>query len=166
MIEIHTGRISQFMNSFARPIQKQSQSAEEDLLNMAEEDPGKLSNRWEKLSQNQDYETIINETEGRNDTLAIAYRTLAIFESGKHPILLFEAMRHMKGLLQKRLPNNLNSRLVKSLGDPEVPGPTAEENLAAYKEIINDLGIATQPNSLKKLRELEKMADEEAKAPR
>lgn len=164
----HTGRLSGFLKTrwndkAAAP--KIVWSA--DLLT-PEEDPKKIFDRWEALSQENDYETIITETEGRRGTIARAYRTLAIFESGKHPHLLVEAMRNMNILMRpptlKKLPARLAKRLLRGLGDPEAPGPTAKENLEAYREIINKLRIATEPRSLKKLQELEEMAAEEAAA--
>jgi hypothetical protein len=127
-----------------------------------EEDAGDLLKRWEALSQKNDWQTILDETENRPDHVAMAYRTLAILESGEHPNLLLEAMTNLNKLIRvHNLPNKLGTRLVRALGDPEAPGPTARENLEAYRDIINSLGIATQPSSLKKLRELEKLAAEE-----
>ncbi len=112
--------------------------------------------------QKQAYDTLISETEGRKDSIAKAYRTITILESGKHSGLLVEAMGNMKDLVSARdIPASLSTRLVRSLGDPEAPGPTAQENLEAYKDIINSLHIATQASSLKKLAELEALAAEE-----
>lgn len=160
LIEWHTGQVSRFMDSFrGLPVISRDEDA---LLAKAEVDPADEITRWEKLLQKQAYDSLISETEGRKDPIAKAYRTIAILESGKHSWLLVEAMRNMKDLVRARgIPPNLSTRLVRSLGDPEAPGPTAQENLDAYKDIINSLRIATQPSSLKKLAELEALAAEE-----
>ena len=162
LVEWHTGQVSRFIHSFRGP---PAISRDADALpGNAEIDPADETTRWEALSRKEKWQTIIDETENRKDNVAVAYRTLAILESGKS-ILLLEAMQNLKDLLKVRdLPNNLSTRLVRGLGDPEAPGPTARENLEAYKEIINSLRIATQPASLKKLRELEALAAEEAAA--
>lgn len=162
LVEWHTGQVSRFIDSFrgTPPISRDADA----LPGNAEIDPADEIARWEALSRKEKWQTIIDETENRKDNVAVAYRTLAILESGKS-ILLLEAMQNLKDLLKVRdLPNNLSTRLVRGLGDPEAPGPTARENLEAYKEIINSLRIATQPASLKKLRELEALAAEEAAA--
>lgn len=162
LVEWHTGQVSRLIDSFRPP--PVIIRDEDALPSKAETDPADEISRWEALSQKEKWQTIIDETEDRKDKVAIAYRTLAILESGKSSLLL-EAMKNLKDLLHVHgLPNNLSTRLVKGLGDPEAPGPPARENLEAYKEIINSLRIATQPSSLKKLRELEALAAEEAAA--
>ncbi len=162
LVEWHTGQISRFIDFFREP---PAISRDADALpGKAEIDLADEIARWEALSQKEKWQTIIDETKYRKEKVAIAYRTLAIFESGKVSLMM-EGMRNLKRLTRVRgLPNNLSSRLVRSLGDPEAPGPTARENLEAYKKIINSLRIATQPSSLKKLRELEVLAAEEAAA--
>lgn len=160
LVEWHTGQVSRFIHSFRGP---PAFSRDADALpDNAEIDPADEITRWEALSQKEKWQTIIDETENRKDNVAVAYRTLAILRSGK-PLLMIEGMQNLKKLtLVHGLPNNLSSRLVRSLGDPEAPGPTARENLEAYKGIVNSLRIATQPSSLKQLRELEALAAEEA----
>lgn len=164
LVEWHTGRVSQYIETLRPPLEN-SRAENPALPLTAEEDQADLIARWEQLSRDLDYKTLIKETEGRKDPVARAYHTLAILESGLHPILLPEAFRELKALLLvSGLPNNLDSRLVRALGDPEAPGPTDKENLEAFRDIVNSLNIATQPSSLKKLRELEKLAAEEAES--
>lgn len=167
LVEWHTGQVSRLIDAWrgtGPQVQVDGGVDADALPAKAETDPADEISRWEALSQKEKWQTIIDETEEREDKVAVAYRTLAILESGKANLLL-EAMTNLKDLLHVNdLPNNLSSRLVKGLGDPEAPGPTARENLEAYKEIINSLRIATQPSSLKKLRELEALAAEEATA--
>lgn len=159
LVEWHTGQVSRLIDSFR---DQPTIGRDEDALPAkAEVDPANEITRWEKLLQKQAYDTLISETEGRKDPIAKAYRTIAVFESGKHSGLLVEAMGNMKDLVSARdIPASLSTRLVRSLGDPEAPGPTAQENLEAYKDIINSLHIATQASSLKKLAELEALAAE------
>ena len=167
LVEWHTGRVSRLMHVWrgtGQHVQVDAGADTDALPAKAETDPADEITRWEALSQKEKWQTIIDETEDREDNVALAYRTLAILESG-NSFLLIEGMRNLKKLtLVHGLPNNLSRRLLRSLGDPEAPGPTARENLEAYKEIINSLRIATQPSSLKKLRELEALAAEEAAA--
>ncbi len=160
LVEWHTGQVSRFIDSFRG---SPAIGRDEDALSAkAEVDPADEITRWEKLLQKQAYDSLISETKGRRDPIAKAYRTIAILESGKHSWMLVEAMRNMKDLVRERgIPASLSTRLVRSLGDPEAPGPTAQENLEAYKDIINSMCIATQPSSLKKLAELEALAAEE-----
>lgn len=167
LVEWHTGQVSRLIHAWqgtGQHVQVDAGADTDALPAKAETDPADEIARWEALSQKEKWQTIIDETEGREDNVAVAYRTLAILESGKSSLML-EAMKNLKDLLHVHdLPNNLSVRLLKGLGDPEAPGPTARENLEAYKEIINSLRIATQPSSLKKLRELEALAAEEAAA--
>lgn len=161
LIEIHTGKLSQLANNYRKNEPVVISTAPESAAK-PEEDPAEFLAKLERLLQNQDFTAIIKETEGRKDKIALAYRTIAVFESGQHNHLLAEAMGNMKMLISaKDLPDDLNFRLVKALGDPEAPGPSARENLEAYKQIITDLRIATHSSSLKKLRELEKLAENE-----
>lgn len=163
LIQWHTGLFTPLYEAWRGPIKKTTVEVDPDALPAnAEIDPAEQILRWEKLSRKGKWQFIIDETERRQDNIALAYRTLAILESGDS-LLLLEGMQNLRELMKVNdLPNDLSARLAGSLGDPEAPGPTARENLEAYKEIIDSLHIATQPSSLKKLRELEALAAEEA----
>jgi hypothetical protein len=153
LIEIHTGKVSEFYNAHLKP------KKEQKLIFVpiaAEEDPEILAGRWEAFLQHQDFDKVIEETEWRKDPLSRVYYALAILESGEHPSRLVDAITIVLEVIKMPdIPDDLKTRLVTALGDPEAPGPTPEENLRAYKEIIKDLNIATHPSSLRKLRELE-----------
>lgn len=161
LIEIHTGKLSQLTNKYKNNepvvISPTPESAAKP-----EEDPAEFLAKLERYRQNHDFAAIIRETDGRKDKVALAYRTIAVFESGMHENLLPEAMGNMKMLIgTKDLPDDLHFHLVKALGDPESPGPSARENLEAYKQIVADLKIATHSSTLKKIHELEKLAENE-----
>jgi hypothetical protein len=156
LIEIHTGKVSILLEKiYPRNSQKQ-EPGQQQKLSVAEREPAETTARLEKLLKNHQYEIILEETQAQNDIISKAYRALAILESGNHPHLLVEAIQITKEVSKETdLPNNLATRIILAIGDPEQPGPTPEENLEAYRQIIEDLGIATDSDSIKKLRKLE-----------
>ncbi len=160
LVEWHSGLISAYFMENSHIAAERPQATN---FKDAEEDPESMVARWEALSQSKDYEKLVEETRGRNDKMARAYRALAVLESGKFPSLLLETIQFLNKMVKDPpLPNDLTRRIILALGDPEEPGPSAKENLEAYKQIIAELRIATQASSLKKLAELEKLAEEEA----
>ena len=164
LIEIHTQAISSWYNP---PVtETKSSKTHKYSLTTGEESPKMLTARYEEMIKNKDYKVIIEETNNRNDIISEAYRVLAIMESGEFPGLFAEGIIKMNKVIREpQLPNNLHRRLVITLGDPEDPGPSAKENLEAYKDIIKDLPIATHPQTISKLHELEKLANEEKEKP-
>lgn len=162
LIEFHTEAIS---SAYNKVFSKTNNAPKQKYpFTMAEESPEKLTARFEKMAKNKDYKIIIKETDKRKDLISRAYRALAIMESGEFPHLFAEGITNMNKVIRApTLPNDLHRRLILTLGDPEEPGPSPRENLEAYKEIVKDLGIATQPETLKKLHKLEQLAQEEEK---
>ncbi|MGM0600700.1 MAG: hypothetical protein ACQETH_12895 [Candidatus Rifleibacteriota bacterium] len=131
LIEIHTGRVTILLDKyFPRPAQKQSrleqqkQAQKKERMKKykpftAEENPAQLAGRYEKMMQNKDYDLIVEETENRKDVISQAYRALVILESGEYPKLFAEAISIMNKVLRRpELPDNLQLRLIQSLGDP------------------------------------------------